>query len=223
MHPFRMSGAWDPVSGWLYETLIAARLGPLYDEFVAGVHLGPPLTGTIVDVGCGAGQVSRRLAERHPDATVIGVDLSPAMVRRASAENAEVRNLGFQVGDATDLPLGDGTASLVVSVGSIKHWPDPVAGVREMLRVTEPGGSVVVIETDRACSFARARRFASYFRPETLLTSVIGGLYFQRFVAGQAFDLDQLVGVLTRAGAVGLEARRVEDLPFVVARARSAH
>ena len=51
-----------------------------FDRFVAEATLGPPSTGTLVEVGCGEGQVSRRLAERNPDATVIGVDLSPASV-----------------------------------------------------------------------------------------------------------------------------------------------
>ena len=220
MRLFKMVGAWDPVSAWLYESCVAERLGTLYDRFVAAVATEVAAGSTIVDVGCGEGQVSRRLAERHPEATVIGIDLSPTMVERAAARHGHLGNLGFRVGDALELPFSTGTADLVVSVASIKHWPDRLAGVKEILRVLAPGGFLCLLEADRDCSPAASRRFASYWRPSLPPTPIVGGAYFRRFVAGQALNLDELVGLLTRAGVVGLEARRLDELPFVVAQAR---
>ncbi len=221
MHLFDMLGSWGPVTAWMYETIVVPSLAPLYDRFVAEAVPEQPEGAAIIDVGCGQGQVASRLAARFPRCRVTGLDLSPDMIRRAREHNPDRDNLDFRRGDAMALPLDDQTADFAVSVASIKHWPDRVRGVSELLRVLRPGGMLCLLEADRDCSPESARRFADLWRHVVPGDAAFQAFYFRRFVAGAALNLDELAGVLARAGAVELEAQRFTDLPFVVARARS--
>jgi SAM-dependent methyltransferase len=222
MHLFAMRGAWGPISGWFYETVIGRRVGPLYDRFVAEALPELPDGSTIIDVGCGEGQVSSRIAAWLPACQVIGLDLSPAMIERASARTPPRDNLRFVQGDALALPLQDDSVDVAVSVASIKHWPDRLRGVRELLRVIRPGGTICVLEADRDCTHAAARRFTEHWLHVLPFDRDLGAVWFRRVVAGQALNLDELVGVLTRAGVADLQAERQADLPFIAARARKA-
>jgi ubiquinone/menaquinone biosynthesis C-methylase UbiE len=87
----------------------------------------------VLDVGTGTGAVARLLAERWPDADVTGVDVSPGMI-------GEARRLGAQrydVGDASQLPYGDGAFDLVTQNNMIPFFD-------ELARVTAAGGHVAV-------------------------------------------------------------------------------
>jgi ubiquinone/menaquinone biosynthesis C-methylase UbiE len=97
----------------------------------------------ILDLGCGPGALALRLARRCPDRAVIGVDLSPAMVRMARARAAReglAERVRFLEGNAAALPLDDGAFDLVVSTLSLHHWRDRAAALREIHRVLKPGG-----------------------------------------------------------------------------------
>jgi ubiquinone/menaquinone biosynthesis C-methylase UbiE len=98
-------------------------------------------TGTIADIGCGPGHVTRWLAVRHAD--VIGVDLSPGMIDIARRRAPE---LTFAVGSMLELPAGDGAWAGIVAAYSIIHLaPDERArACAEFARVTLPGGWLLV-------------------------------------------------------------------------------
>jgi ubiquinone/menaquinone biosynthesis C-methylase UbiE len=215
-----MRGAWGAFEAWLYSNVVAGGSDPLYARFVREAL--SPLFGleSIVDIGCGAGQVTRLIAERNPGWRVLGLDLAPQMIRRARRLSRGIPNLRFEVGDVMDLPLEDGSVDLVVSVASIKHWPDQVAGLRQIRRVLRPLGNVCILEVDRACSPEAARTFVDYWR--YVLPGTTGALawYFRRFVAGQGVDADSLSRLMERAGFGETAIERVEQLPFVVARGR---
>ena len=221
MNLFHMIGGWGPVTGWVCEQVVGAGIGELYNRFVNEAAPFVPDGATIIDVGCGQGQITGRLAARFPRCQVIGLDLSPAMVERAAENNLTPDNLSFRQGDAMALPLEDASVDLAVSVASIKHWPDRLRGVQELVRVLRPGGPLCVLEVDRDCSFAAARRFTESWRHVVPRDEYLQAFYFRRFVAGQALNLDELVGVFTRAGVEDLQAQRYMDLPFVVAQAKS--
>lgn len=220
MHLFKMKGGWGALAAWLYSKVVAGGAPGLYRRFVEEAVPRPPAGGTVADVGCGGGQVARLLAERDPACHVVGVDLSASMVRRAARQAGDLPNLAFRQGDAMDLPLGDGSADLVVSVASIKHWPDRLQGLQQIHRVLRPGGALCILEVDSRCSPQAARRFAGLWRFVLPGTRGLAAAYFRRFVAGQGIDLEQLTALLGRAGFVEVEAQRLEQLPFVVARAR---
>jgi len=95
--------------------------------------------GTALDVGCGTGMFMPRLAEGA--SFVVGVDLSAQMLRKVK-ELANV--LGLVQADADHLPFCDNSFDAVVAVTLLQNAPDPGRTVRELARVTRPGGTVVV-------------------------------------------------------------------------------
>lgn len=95
---------------------------------------------SVLDVGCGEGRWGRLLAARG--AHVTGLDLTPAMVRRAHERRGEGEQ--YLRGNAESLPLAGAAFDLVTSYIMLVDVPDFRAAVREMARVLRPGGEVVV-------------------------------------------------------------------------------
>jgi arsenite methyltransferase len=101
----------------------------------------------VVDVGCGGGIDSIIAAGMvGPTGSVVGVDMTPAMVARAqaSAKEAQLDNVDFRQGVAESLPVTDGWADVVISNGVLNLFPDKLAGLREMARVLKPGGRLQI-------------------------------------------------------------------------------
>jgi demethylmenaquinone methyltransferase / 2-methoxy-6-polyprenyl-1,4-benzoquinol methylase len=100
-----------------------------------------------VDVACGTGALTAELARLEPAATVLGVDFSWEMLRRATAAgSAPARLLGYAVGDAQRLPLPDAAADVVTIAFGLRNLPEPGRGLLELRRVLRPGGRLVVCE-----------------------------------------------------------------------------
>ncbi len=134
------AGAYDRLSGFL--------LGSLYGSIAADVASVVPAGGRVLEVGCGPGHLSIRLADQH-GFDVTGLDLDPVMIERARAKVAhgspgDERRPAFVVGDAATLPFPDGSFDVVVSTLSMHHWADPVAGLTEIGRVLRAGGRALV-------------------------------------------------------------------------------
>jgi SAM-dependent methyltransferase len=103
---------------------------------------GVPSGGVVADIGCGNGVYLAELARRAVPSRVIGMDLSPGMLAAASA-----RGIGAAAlvnADATALPLRQASVDLTLAMHMLYHLPDPLDAVRELRRVTRPGGAVVV-------------------------------------------------------------------------------
>lgn len=98
-------------------------------------------SGTVADLGCGPGHVTRWLAARHP--STVGIDLSPGMVALARARAPE---LTFQQGSMLDLAMDDGAWSAMVALYSVIHLTDEerATACREMARTLRPGGWVLL-------------------------------------------------------------------------------
>jgi ubiquinone/menaquinone biosynthesis C-methylase UbiE len=146
----------------------------------------------VLDVGCGGGQHAVHMATRRPDLQVVGVDLSPELVRRSrllAAKAGVADRVQFVVGDALDLGYPDEDFDHLYCAGSIKHWPDRRRGLDECLRVLRPGGRLLVMEADRSCRFEDVRSWARDTRTPRLLLPVLHA-YFRMYIAGQSLDLD---------------------------------
>ena len=108
-----------------------------------------PAVATLLEIGVGTGALLPELALRA--AEVIGVDHSPAMLeeaRRRLAAAGELR-IELRLGEMTHLPLMDRGAACVVANMVLHHAADPLAVLREMVRVLEPGGCVVLADLAR--------------------------------------------------------------------------
>ena len=130
-----------------YDTLSRLLLGPLIDGIAADVAAVAPAGARVLEVGCGPGHLSVRLA--HHGLAVTGLDLDPAMIARAQANTDRAANRGglrpsFLVGDVAALTFPDGSFDLVVSTLSMHHWADPAAGLTEIGRVLRPGARALI-------------------------------------------------------------------------------
>ena len=103
------------------------------------------LTDNVLDVGCGAGWLARRLARLVPEGRVVGMDISDEMVRRARRASLEYENLLYVAGEVGEIPWEVNFFSHAISVESAYYWPDPAAGLREIFRVLQDGGAAWVL------------------------------------------------------------------------------
>ena len=116
-------------------------------EMIGALPLRPG--DRVLDMACGAGVYSRWLAERvGPRGLVAGVDISRAFLDQARAHAAGAGRLAWQIGDIAGLPFADGAFDLAWGAQSMYSLPDPLAALRELARVTRPGGTVAVFEND---------------------------------------------------------------------------
>jgi len=101
---------------------------------------------TVLDVACGPGLTACAFAKAA--LRVTGIDITPAMIDRAKARQADLglTNLTWQVGDILSLPFHDASFSLVATRYSFHHLLDPRAALAEMKRALKPGGRVMVMD-----------------------------------------------------------------------------
>ena len=130
------------------------------------LDLAAPAEGeTVCDVGCGNGMYLAELARRGFAGRVLGLDLSTGMLAAArerldaldtldavgavGAVGSEISSSPGAVAligaDATMLPLRDGSVDLTLALHMLYHVPDPSRAIRELRRVTRPGGRVVIV------------------------------------------------------------------------------
>jgi SAM-dependent methyltransferase len=120
-------------------------------EVAARLHLDAKETALLIDLGCGAGAISRSVAKNYPHAIIKGVTVAPSQVAAAVKLNAR-ENLGKQIeifkGDYTSLPLAGGAADGVWAVESACYAEGAAKEnlVREMARVLKTGGRFVVAD-----------------------------------------------------------------------------
>ncbi|MFB8177881.1 class I SAM-dependent methyltransferase [Streptomyces sp. NPDC055966] len=106
----------------------------------------------ILDIGCGPGTITADLAELVPDGHVTGVDHAPGILEqaRATAQARGLANVDFAVADVHALDYPDDTFCVVHAHQVLQHVGDPVQALREMRRVTKPGGFIAVRDADYA-------------------------------------------------------------------------
>ncbi|MEO8674170.1 MAG: methyltransferase domain-containing protein [Casimicrobiaceae bacterium] len=131
---------WEPGQ---YLKYASERLRPALD-LLARIPLAAP--GSVVDLGCGAGNVTRILAERWLDARIVGVDNSEAMLAKAREAGADRGNLSFQSADLAAWADAVAPASIdLVYSNAALHWLDDHATLfPRLMRAVAPGGMLAV-------------------------------------------------------------------------------
>lgn len=136
---------------------------------------------TVLDVACGPGIVACAFATRAKHVT--GIDLTPAMLEQAKKrqQKYQLENLTWQLGDVLPLPFADAAFSMVITRYTFHHFLDPLAVCKEMRRVCQPGGTVMVVdatppaEKEVAYNFVEKLKDPSHVRalPEAELLDLI--------------------------------------------------
>ena len=109
-----------------------------------------PVTGPVLDLGCGRGLWMERLARRG---------LAPVGIERELDRATRAARYGPVVsGDAAELPFRDGAAGLVWCTHVLHHLADPVRVLAEVRRVLRPGGTLILAETVEDNPLLRAGR-----------------------------------------------------------------
>jgi demethylmenaquinone methyltransferase / 2-methoxy-6-polyprenyl-1,4-benzoquinol methylase len=108
-----------------------------------------PQTNRYLDVACGTGDLSVAAAIKHPKIKVTGLDFVPEMVAAAKSK-VQNKNLNDRItlmqGDALQLPFEDDSFDVTGIAFGIRNIPDRKRALSEMLRVTVPGGQVMILE-----------------------------------------------------------------------------
>jgi SAM-dependent methyltransferase len=99
-----------------------------------------PETGRVLDAGSGTGTLAFTIAERKPSVRVTGIDPSKEFVAYAAGKNPFSDRLSFEVSDAQDLHFADARFGACLSLLVFNFIPDAARALREMRRVTQPGG-----------------------------------------------------------------------------------
>jgi ubiquinone/menaquinone biosynthesis methyltransferase len=205
------------------------RIAPTYDllnrVLSAGVdrrwrvravaELAAAPEGPVVDLCAGTMDFSVLLTQdrtrRRPVDRVVAVDFSPAMLEagRCKAPAAEV-----VVADATDLPFADGEIAAVVCGFGMRNLADPIAGIREVRRVLQPGGVFVTLDLFRPTRLPTRAFHRAYAR---LVLPTLGGWisgdrsaydYLARSMSG-FFTRQEYERALSEAGFTGVRGMDV--------------
>ncbi len=123
-------------------------------EFALFTRYQLPNDARILDIGCGTGEVSYRLAESFPTAHVTGGDVIEAHLNTARDRCREFADrTTFQIEDAFNLSFDDNTFDLVVNRHMLQAVPDADQVVAELYRVTKPSGRLHILAEDYAMMY----------------------------------------------------------------------
>jgi SAM-dependent methyltransferase len=143
-------------AGSPYERYVGRWSRMVSREFVA--WLGVPAGRTWGDVGCGTGALVESILALAAPASVLAIDRSEGFLAEARRAISDER-VRFEAADAADLPWAQAACDATVSGLVLNFVPDAMAMLREMVRVTQPGGRVAAYVWDYAGGMQMMRHF----------------------------------------------------------------
>jgi SAM-dependent methyltransferase len=189
------------------------------ERFVASFDtMFPDLrAGSVLDLGCGPGDIVLRLASRHPELVVHGLDGSAAMLQFASERLHECPELSGRVqfiagilpGATLPLPAYDA----VISNSLLHHLHDPMVFWRAIKEAGRPGAAVLVMDLFRPASLAAATALAAQYaanEPEVLQRDFLASLL-------AAFEPAEVRQQLAACGLGDLQVTTVSDRHMLIA------
>lgn len=177
-----------------YERLVWDRLQPLL----------PATGGTIVDVGCGTGRHADRLLRQGY--RVVGIEPSPAMQDVLDAKLSGLPGWSLIRGSMEDAAVAEGSADVVMAIGSIQYAPDPAAMTRRFLRWLRPGGVVVLFVDSLVALTFELLRLGKAEEAERRLEDKRGVFTYQGAGAGlHLYSAGSLTEMMAAEGITGIE------------------
>ncbi|UCF91171.1 MAG: class I SAM-dependent methyltransferase [Desulfobacterales bacterium] len=156
----------DPMKRWIKIERIPGPLASVYEKATRLViesyyrriaaEIGASLAaGRILDLGTGPGCLPIEIVKAFPLIRVVGVDLSPKLIRmaqRSAAQAGVADRLSFQVGNAARLRFADACFDMVISTGMLHALRDPVKVLNEIYRVLKRGGEAWIYDPAQVAS-----------------------------------------------------------------------
>jgi demethylmenaquinone methyltransferase / 2-methoxy-6-polyprenyl-1,4-benzoquinol methylase len=173
--------------------------------------------GPALDLATGTGDLAIDLAEVHPHRTVVGADFSLGMlsVAREKIQGLdETRRVRLLAADALALPFATRTFACVTSAFLLRNLADLEQGLREMRRVTRPGGRVVALEITQMRAPGFTTLFRLYFHHVVpWIGQLVGGDREAYSYLPQSVDRfvtpNELVALMGKVGLRGVTYRRL--------------
>lgn len=110
------------------------------------------LNGSLVDVGCGSGNLIVQIANKFKDIDLIAIDVSKEILNLAiqrAAKNRFSEEIKFKIGDVDNIPLNDKSVDFIISSLSLHHWNNPKLAFNELFRVLKDDGIILIFDFRR--------------------------------------------------------------------------
>ena len=149
--PFQnVSAAGDEMIGQIIDALEDRADDPAMNEIIARyfADLDWPRGGTLLEIGCGTGPVSRAAARHSPGTRVIGTDPAGELIADARRRGRDIPNLHFDACDGARQPVDAMSVDTVILHTVLSHVTTPQELLAEAFRILRPGGQVVVCDAD---------------------------------------------------------------------------
>jgi len=189
-----------------------SHFAALFDEFIGRLPEG----AAVLDLGCGPGDITLRIATAHPQIEIHGLDGSGAMLafgHAALAQQPELRDrVSFIEGLVPDALLPRARYDAVISNSLLHHLHDPETLWRMIQARARPGAPVLVMDLMRPADEATAQALVAQYaanEPEVLRRDFYNSLL-------AAFELEEVRQQLELAGLARLEVRAVSDRHLLV-------
>src|SRR5215831_4999379 len=161
------------------------------DQTLELMHIQP--ADRILDLGCGTGWASRRMARLAHSGDVVGLDVADEMLSRAELTSLGIKNVRYVWGSAERIPAEDGYFQKVLSVESFYYYADQGKALDELRRVLVPGGRIFIL-----INLYRDNHYSLRWVTELK-------------VAVQALSEAEYIDLLLRHGFQNVEACRIPD------------
>jgi cytochrome P450/ubiquinone/menaquinone biosynthesis C-methylase UbiE len=210
------------VDAWMYDKMFAPAVLDMVREDLTSWCAALRPGARVLDVGCGGGQMALAMMAQRSDIHITGIDLSAAQVKRARKRSKDLGDRArYEVASALELPFDDSSFDAVLSVTSIKHWPSPLHGMQESLRVLRPGGDLFVAEVDRGSRLEAVRALMGRSRvPRPLRGAALPLL--RTFIIGRGMDLDEFRELAAALPLSDSRVSRLDGQPGIALIARRA-
>jgi arsenite methyltransferase len=150
-------------------------------------------TDRVLDLGCGTGWASRRIARVVTEGEVVGLDVADEMLRRAERSSTGLNNVRYTWGSAEKIPAPDNRFTKVLSVESFYYYADQGKALDELHRVLAPGGRLFIL-----INLYKDNHYSLRWVQELK-------------VPVQALSEADYLALLARHGFKNVEARRIPD------------
>jgi ubiquinone/menaquinone biosynthesis C-methylase UbiE len=188
------------------------RIVESFDVHFPGVRL----TGDILDLGCGPGDITFRFAARFPDSSVLGVDGASAMIELANTRKARQTELSERVSFLEGLipgaPIPNQWYAAIVSNSLLHHLHRPEALWQTVSRHASPGTKVFISDLFRPVSPQEARRIVGQYAAGE--AEIMRRDFYNSLLA--AFEPSEIETQIADAGFDELRVERISDQHLVI-------